>query len=160
MAIFFGIATNGGMQTIVNFLHLPSFIMTVGGALFAVMMTSDSFSEYKLGITGFFDALSGKKENLEGIVNCIYDMSEMSRKEGLLSLEDYSKQIQDAYLAKGITLVVDGTESELIRDIMETEMNHKYDNDKRQIGFWQDFGAFAPAWGMVGTLIGLINIRT
>ena len=55
-------------------------------------------------------------------------------------------------------LVVDGTESELIRDIMETEMNHKYDNDKRQIGFWQDFGAFAPAWGMVGTLIGLINM--
>ncbi|MBQ2115931.1 MAG: MotA/TolQ/ExbB proton channel family protein [Lachnospiraceae bacterium] len=158
MAIFFGIATNGGMQTIVNFLHLPSFIMTVGGALFAVMMTSDSFSEFKLGITGFFDALSGKKENLEDIVNCIYDMSEMSRKEGLLSLEDYSKQIQDAYLAKGITLVVDGTESELIRDIMETEMNHKYDNDKRQIGFWQDFGAFAPAWGMVGTLIGLINM--
>ena len=54
--------------------------------------------------------------------------------------------------------MVDGTESELIRDIMETEMNHKYDNDKRQIGFWQDFGAFAPAWGMVGTLIGLINM--
>ena len=73
-------------------------------------------------------------------------------------MEEEGSQLTDRFLAKGISLVVDGSEPDLIRDIMEMEMTHKYDNDKKQIRFWQDLGAYAPAWGMVGTLIGLINM--
>ena len=158
MAIIFGVATNGGIQTIVNFIHLPSFIVTVGGALFAVLITADTFEDFILGIQGFGYALFGGATNIDRITESIYDMSDLARKEGLLSLEEMGSQLSDSFLAKGISLVVDGSEPDLIRDIMEMEMSHKYDNDKKQIRFWQDLGAYAPAWGMVGTLIGLINM--
>lgn len=158
LAIIFGVATNGGIQTIVNFLHIPSFIVTVGGALFAVMITADSFSDFFLGLKGLGYALEKSNVNLDEVIETIYEMSETARKEGLLSLDEKCNQISDVYLNKAIRLVVDGTEPELIRDILEAELTHKYDNDKKQVKFWQDFGAFAPAWGMVGTLIGLINM--
>ena len=158
LAIIFGVATNGGIQTIVNFLHLPSFIVTAGGAFFAVLITADSFADFRLGIKGFSYALFGNTTNLDDITNAIYEMSDLARREGLLSLEEKSKELSDSFLEKGITLIVDGADSDLIRDIMEAEMTHKYDNDKKQIHFWQDLGAYAPAWGMVGTLIGLINM--
>lgn len=158
MAIIFGVATNGGIRTIINFIHLPSFIVTVGGALFAVLITADTFGDFILGIKGFGYALFVGTTNIDGITESIYEMSDLARKEGLLSLEEKGSQLSDSFLAKGISLVVDGSEPDLIRDIMEMEMSHKYDNDKKQIRFWQDLGAYAPAWGMVGTLIGLINM--
>ena len=158
MAIIFGVATNGGIQTIVNFLHLPSFIVTAGGALFAVLITADSFADFRMGISGFGRALFGTITDPEEITGVIYEMSDLARREGLLSLEEKSKELSDSFLEKGVSLIVDGADSDLIRDIMEAEMSHKYDNDKKQIHFWQDLGAYAPAWGMVGTLIGLINM--
>lgn len=157
-AILFGVATNGGIRTIINFIHLPSFIVTVGGALFAVLITADTFSDFLLGVRGFVYALFGSETNIADITSSIYDMSELARREGLLSLEEMSSQLSDGFLGKGISLVVDGTDPELIRDILETEMTHNFDNEKKQIRFWQDLGSYAPAWGMVGTLIGLINM--
>ena len=85
-------------------------------------------------------------------------MSDTARKEGLLSLEEHAKNLPNEFLAKGVSLVVDGTDPELIRAILEAELEHKQETDKKQINFWQDFGAYSPAWGMVGTLIGLINM--
>lgn len=157
-AILFGVATNGGIRTIINFIHLPSFIVTVGGALFAVLITADTFSDFLLGVRGFVYALFGSETNIADITSSIYDMSELARREGLLSLEEMSSQLSDGFWGKGISLVVDGTDPELIRDILETEMTHNFDNEKKQIRFWQDLGSYAPAWGMVGTLIGLINM--
>lgn len=155
-AILLGIITNGGIHTIVNFWHIPSLLVTVGGSLFAVLITADSFSDFVLGLKGFGYAMKKEDTNLDELVNSIYEMSDIARKEGLLSLE--GRSISDNYLSKGIGLVVDGTDGDLIRDIMQAEMNHRYENERKQVRFWQDFGAYAPAWGMVGTLIGLINM--
>ena len=157
-AIIFGIATNGGIQTIVNFLHVPSFIVTVGGALFAVMTTSDSFEDFIYGIKGFRAAFNQKGKAVDEIIQSILGMSDIARKEGLLALEEKANTISHAFLNKGISLVVDGSDPELIRDILEAELSHKSEREKKQVKFWEDFGAYAPAWGMVGTLIGLINM--
>ena len=158
MAILFGIATNGGIGTLLNFLHLPSFILTAGGAIFAVLMTADSFADFVNGLKGFGNALSTGKDNTEQISETIFELADVARKEGLLVLEEKAKDLSDEYLAKGINLVVDGTDPELVRDIMEKEISHKYDYARKQVQFWQDFGSYAPAWGMVGTLLGLINM--
>lgn len=157
-AIIFGIATNGGIQTIGNFLHVPSFIVTVGGSLFAVMITSDSFEDFRNGIRGFRRAFQKSFIDRTQVIESLYKMSDLARKEGLLALEEKSSDLVFSFLAKGIGLVVDGTDPELIRDILETEAIHKYETDRKQIRFWQDFGGYAPAWGMLGTLLGLINM--
>ena len=80
----------------------------------------------------------------------------MARKEGLLSLEEAAGDLEDEFLKKGILLVVDGTDPELVRAIMETELISMNDRHKSNISFWEDVATMGPAWGMIGTLIGLI----
>jgi len=158
LAVIFGIASNGGIHTVINFLHIPSLITTLGGSLFAVMITSDSFEDFRNGLSGFRNAFKKVEVNQCQIIDSMYLMTDLARKEGLLVLEEKSHDLPDAFLAKGISLVVDGTDPELIHDILETEMIHANDREGRQVRFWQDFGAYAPAWGMIGTLLGLVNM--
>lgn len=158
LAIIFGIATNGGLGTIKNFIHLPSLIVTLGGSLFAVLTTADSFEDYLDGLKSFYYAFLKPPVATGYISQQIIRMSDISRKEGLLSLEEYSQEVEEDFLKKGIRLVVDGTNPELVKDILANEMMHKEERGSRRVRFWQDLGACAPAWGMVGTLLGLINM--
>ena len=91
--ILFGIATNGGIKTILNFLHVPSLIVTMGGTLFAVMITSDSLDDYIIGVKGLPYAFTRSMANASEIITSIYDLSEIARKEGLLALEEKAVQI-------------------------------------------------------------------
>lgn len=94
--------------------------------------------------------------NVPEIIQKIIDLSNVARKEGLLSLEEAASDIDDEFLKKGILLIVDGTDPELVRAIMETELVSVEGRHKEKIGFWENLGAMGPAWGMIGTLIGLI----
>lgn len=158
VAIVFGIATNGGLKTIVNFIHVPSMIVTFGGALFAVMATADSLGDYLDGLKSIFEAFFKVTAETEAISEKILMLSDTARKDGLLSLEENRDEIQEDFLGKGIRLIVDGTDPELVRDILENELLHKEERDKKRIRFWQDMGSYGPAWGMLGTLLGLINM--
>ena len=82
----------------------------------------------------------------------------MARKEGLLALEEAAASIEDQFLKKGIMLVVDGTDPELVRAILETDLSCIEDRHKKYAGFWDKWGELGPAWGMIGTLIGLVNM--
>lgn len=157
-AIVFGIATNGGLSTIMNFLHLPSFIVTIGGAFAAAMATADSMEDYFDGLKSILDAYKKIDIKADQISAKILELSDVARKEGLLSLEEACEQIDNEFLEKGIRLIVDGTDPDLVRDILENELLHKAERDKKRIRFWQDIGSYGPAWGMLGTLLGLINM--
>lgn len=157
-AIIFGIATNGGLKTILNFIHIPSMIVTFGGALFAVMATADSKEDYVDGLQSIFVAYKKVEVKTEQMAQKILQYSDMARKNGLLSLEEASHDTENEFLQKGLRLVVDGTDPELVRDILETELLHKEERDKKRVRFWQDIGSYGPAWGMLGTLLGLINM--
>lgn len=158
MAIIFGIATNGGLGTILNFIHIPSLIVTLGGSVFAVMITADSLEDYLDGFKSFLSAFQKPATLPEEMSNKILSLSDVSRKEGLLSLEEHIHEIGETFLTKGLNLSIDGTEPDLVKDILENELSHKERRDKKRVRFWQDLGACAPAWGMVGTLLGLINM--
>ncbi len=66
--------------------------------------------------------------------------------------------MDDDFLKKGILLIVDGTDPELVRAIMETELISIEGRHKAKVGFWDTLGAMGPAWGMIGTLVGLVNM--
>ncbi|TCK97898.1 chemotaxis protein MotA [Natranaerovirga hydrolytica] len=88
----------------------------------------------------------------------IIDLSNVARKEGLLALEEATQNIEDDFLKKGVLLIVDGTDPELVRSILETEMAFIENRHNDVQGFWTNIGTLAPAWGMIGTLIGLITM--
>ena len=86
------------------------------------------------------------------------DLSNVARKEGLLALEEMANNIEDDFLKKGIMLIVDGTDPELVRNIMETELNSVDKRHNEKINFWANWAGMGPAWGMIGTLVGLVNM--
>ena len=98
------------------------------------------------------------ENDMPSVIRKIIELSNVARKEGLLSLEEASAELDDPFLKKGILLIVDGTDPELVRAIMETELNSIDSRHRSKISFWEDLGAMGPAWGMIGTLIGLVNM--
>ena len=94
--------------------------------------------------------------DLPEVIRKIIELSNVARKEGLLALEEASAELEDPFLRKGVLLIVDGTDPELVRGILDTEMGSVDDRHKKNITFWLDLAGMGPAWGMIGTLVGLI----
>ena len=153
----YGIIDNAGASNFGRYLDLPSAIITFGGSFFAVMATF-SLSDFTGGLKSFMLVFKAPSTDVRGMIQKIIDLSNVARKEGLLSLEEAAGDLEDEFMKKGILLIVDGTDPELVRGIMETELISTEDRHKSKINFWETLGAMGPAWGMIGTLIGLVNM--
>ena len=146
-----------GLPAIFNFLDAPSAMITFGGA-FCCVLAAYTLPDFIAGLKSFSLIFKISEMNMPDVIRKIIELSNVARKEGLLSLEEASAEIEDPFLRKGILLIVDGTDPELVRAIMETELTSVDSRHRKKIAFWDDLGAMGPAWGMIGTLIGLINM--
>lgn len=155
MVVFGIISSAGSISGFASFVDVPSLIITLGGS-FSAVMASMSMADFIGGFKSFSLILKQPSFEVAGIIQKIIDLSNVARKEGLLSLEEAAGDLEDEFLKKGILLIVDGTDPELVRAIMETELVSMDDRHKNRIGFWEAVGSMGPAWGMIGTLIGLI----
>ncbi len=155
--VIFGILWGNDVSTIFRFMDAPSALITFGGS-FCCILASYTLENFVGGLKSIGLIFKMSNMNVPETIQKIIDLSNVARKEGLLSLEEAAGDIDDPFLQKGILLVVDGTDPELVRAIMETELVSMEDRHKFKIGFWEDLGAMGPAWGMIGTLIGLINM--
>ena len=155
--VIFGILFGNSIETLFNFVNVPSILITFGGA-FCAVLASKTMAEYVNGLKSIALVFKVPKFNLPEIIRKIIELSNIARKEGLLALEEASAELDDAFLRKGVLLIVDGTDPELVRGILETEMSSIDDRHKKNIAFWNDLGGMGPAWGMIGTLIGLVNM--
>lgn len=153
--VIFGIISNAGVGGVKYFFDAPSAIITFGGA-FAAILASNTMNDFIGGLKSFALILKTPVFDMTTIIRKIIDLSNIARKEGLLSLEEAAGNLEDEFLKKGILLIVDGTDPELVRAIMETELVSMDERHKGRIGFWENVGTMGPAWGMIGTLIGLI----
>lgn len=151
----FGMIQSAGLAHINRYLDLPSMIITFGGSFFAILMGS-TLKDYIGGLKSFTLIFKAPDLDAKSMIQKIIDLSNIARKEGLLSLEEAAGDLDDDFMKKGILLIVDGTDPDLVRGIMETELISIEDRHKKNISFWEDLGAMGPAWGMIGTLIGLI----
>ncbi len=154
MAIIVG---NGVAAIYRDFMDFQSALITFGGA-FCAILAGNTIESFVGGLKSFALVLKRPNFNIPEMIQKVIDLSNVARKEGLLSLEEAAGDIDDAFLKKGILLVVDGTDPELVRAIMETELVSMEDRHKKKIGFWEDVGSMGPAWGMIGTLVGLVNM--
>lgn len=156
--VVFGILSSGGVQALGNFVDIPSVIITIGGSL------SSTLASHKLPdfINGFKSLSLALKEPKVGdpadVISNIINLSNISRKEGLLALEEATHDMDDEFMKQGVNLVVDGTDPDLVRGILETNLLNIESRHKKVIGFWEKWAEMGPAWGMIGTLIGLVNM--
>ncbi len=156
--IVFGIVSgDAGVAALPNFYDPSSVIITFGGT-FICVMASYSMKDFIAGLKSITLVFKLPAGDEAATIRNIIDLSNVARKEGLLSLEEAANNLEDEFLKKGILLIVDGTDPELVRAILETELTCIESRHKKNIGFWETVGAMGPAWGMIGTLIGLVNM--
>ncbi len=156
--ILFGIISAGGIGALPDYIDPASVIITIGGSL-ASTLFSHKLPDFINGLKGLTIALKEPNTGDVGqVIANIIKMSNISRKEGLLALEEAAADIDDEFLKKGIMLVVDGTDPELVRGILETDLSCIEARHAKVIGFWEKWAEMGPAWGMIGTLVGLINM--
>jgi len=138
-----------------SYLDWPSALTTIGGSIAAMIVGH--------GIPKFLG--QGKWIRLvlriptwgeERIIARLVAFSEKARREGLLALEDDLEELEDEFLRKGIQLVVDGTDPEIIKNILYTELNQMQNRHEDGANFYGDWSLWAPAFGMIGTLAGLV----
>ncbi len=153
----YGILSSAGIAGIGNYWDFSSAIITFGGA-FACTLTCVSLPDYIAGLKSISLIFKNPVSNTKEMITKIIDLSNMARKEGLLSLEEAATDLNEPFLKKGILLIVDGTDPDLVRAIMETELVNIESRHKNLIGFWETLGSMGPAWGMIGTLVGLVDM--
>lgn len=152
-----GIVTSGGVEAFANFVDIPSVFVTIGGSMSSVL-SSHKLPDFINGLKGISLPFQDKVVDPAQVIRQIIELSNVGRKEGLLALEEAANNIEDEFLKKGIMLVVDGTDPELVRGILETDLYCLQDRHGKVIGFWEKWAEMGPAWGMIGTLLGLVNM--
>ena len=152
-AIAVSILLNGSL---LGFLDLPSFFIVVIGTF---TCTFTQFSP-ALVFSVFRKALGSKKRLLseEGLTELIIDMAYHARREGILSLEQRVRELDNVFLIKGFRLAIDGLDPESIRDVLQTEMQNLHNRHDLGAHVLEVMASFAPALGMMGTVVGLVQM--
>ena len=139
------------------FFNLPSVMVVIGGTLAATMIAyplKDILTIFKVTMKVFMF----KIEKPEDIIANLVEISNKARKGGLLSIEGDIKNTSDPYLARALQMTVDGVKTADIAQIMQKKMTLTKAEHKTGYSMYSSMGAFAPAFGMVGTLIGLVQM--
>jgi len=143
--------------TVGAFLHLPSAFVVLGGTI-AATMVAYPVKSLKLVLKAAKKAFQKNNLDLHDDIELVVKIANIARREGLLALEGELEQIENPFLKKGIMLIADGADTELIKSIMQTEIYFLQERHTQSQTVLNSMSSYAPAFGMVGTLIGLINM--
>jgi len=149
------ITSGGDISRVGEFLHAPSGMIVLGGTLasglIGVKLRNFVRSFKATGVT-----LRPPVLDPAAAIDTIVQLANTARKEGVLALEESASNMGDQFLKKGIMLIVDGTDPELVKGIMETELGYTDERHGSISTFFENLATYAPSWGMIGTMIGLI----
>ncbi len=134
---------------------IASVFITIGGSLASVMIATP-WNRMKAIIPIMRMTFQVMDVDAAATVETLVTFAEKARREGVLSLEDDVDEIPDVFLKKAIQLVVDGTDPDIVRRIMYNEISQMEERHGQYKKILDDWGYFAPSFGMIGTLIGLI----
>ncbi|OIJ18228.1 motility protein A [Anaerobacillus alkalidiazotrophicus] len=155
IAIMFAILNNAGPSGVAYFIHISSVLIVIGGLVGAIMINF-SLAEVKLVPKVLREAFREAQQDLPTLIDTFVDLSTKARREGLLALEVSLEEVDDPFIRKGVLLAVDGIEPDIIKDIMMAEVVATEERHRKGRLIIEKCGEYAPAWGMIGTLIGLV----
>ncbi len=140
-----------------TFVNMPSFAIVIGGT-FAVVLMRFTLGQFIGSIKTATKAFLHKSESPENIIETVVELAGIARKEGLLSLE--KQEVTNPVLAKGINMLVDGHEPAVVKKALLTELNETLNRHSIGQQIFKAIGDAAPAMGMIGTLVGLVQMLT
>jgi chemotaxis protein MotA len=139
------------------FINIPSIVIVVGGAI-ASTLVAFPIGRLKKAFSVARKTMVYKPQSAEKLIADMVSYAEVARRDGILSLESMTKDIQDPFIVRGIQMAVDGTDPELIEQIMTTELDNLVDRHEQGRNVFETLGKYAPAFGMIGTLVGLVTM--
>lgn len=158
--IVFGMMFSGGaikVSQIINFFD-PSSILIVVGCTFAVIAASYPAKMLSSVVKHFKILMNAKKFDPVTSIEQLVELAQVARKDGLLALEEKANQQQDPFFKQAIMLIVDANDPEKVRTILTNDIECMSARHEDAAGMYDKASAVAPAFGMVGTLVGLINM--
>ncbi len=144
-----------GSAPLTAFIDIPSIAVVVGGAGAAGMMAFPLKSMLGLPLV-MKKAFMNKSEDLLVLINTLVSLAEVARRDGLLALESKMAEVQQPVIKSGLQMAIDGNDAETIESVMRTEMEALAKRHKEGRSMLDQLARFAPAYGMIGTLMGLI----
>lgn len=142
----------GGLALFWNF---PSLLITVGGS-FSALLIRFQVDQVKMVLQITRNAFFTEVDSIGDVIRLFVRLGHKARREGLLALEDDIEQIEDPFTKTGLQMVVDGLDQDMIKDIMYIQLESLESRHKLGQEMYKFWGALAPAFGMIGTLIGLV----
>nr|WP_317378100.1 MotA/TolQ/ExbB proton channel family protein [uncultured Faecalimonas sp.] len=146
-----------GPDKIGNFWDPASVAIVVGGTLAAVI-ASYPFAILKQVVSHAKILVQGKRYDMKELIDTLVDMAQVARKNGLLALEERAGELNDMFFRQGIMLIVDATEPEEVRSMLENELDMLDQRHEESLSIYEKAAGYAPAFGMIGTLVGLVNM--
>ncbi|PYZ93780.1 motility protein A [Salipaludibacillus keqinensis] len=155
-AVFTAIYTNAaGAGNLTDFIQIASLLIVLGGLSSAILINF-SIADLKLLPKVIKETFQTKDQDLQALIDTFVDLSAKARREGLLALEAGLEDVDDPFIEKGVLLAVDGIEPDIIKDIMMAEVIAMEERHRKGRVILEKAGEYAPAWGMIGTLVGLV----
>ena len=151
--IFSAIIIGGG--SLMSFVDAPSLMVVIGGAI-AAGMISFPLKNFLSVFSVTMKVLFNKAESVPRLIEELVSLAETARRDGLLALEGRMGDIENSFVVLGIQMAVDGTRPEVMEDIMRTELDAVATRHRDGKALHDCMGRFAPAFGMIGTLMGLV----
>jgi chemotaxis protein MotA len=139
------------------FLNMPAIILVFAGTFGATMAAVGMDNAKKIPAL-YKIAFGGAEHHLAARVSELVALAEKARRDGLLALESDLEEIDDPFTRKGLQLVVDGTDPDLVRDILEVEIDAMAARHKEGVETFKTAGGFAPTMGIIGTVMGLVHV--
>ena len=140
---------------IVLFINPPSLVLVIGGTFAVTLMRvtlANFLGSFKIGLKGFFYKLDAPQSLIEETI----ELANVARKEGILALE--GREISNSFLERGIGLCIDGHAPEVVKNLLVKDINQSIERHTVGADMFKAMGVYAPAMGMIGTLIGLVQM--
>jgi len=152
-AVLLSIILGGGNPA--TLINIPSVLVVIGGTIGAVVVSYPLARVFKIQNV-LMKAFFAKPADAVGTIRDLVRYAEVARREGILSLENLITEMKDPFIVRGVKMAVDGTDPELIKTIMDTELEALMERHFQGKQMLDLIGRYAPAFGMIGTLLGLI----
>jgi chemotaxis protein MotA len=142
---------------IILFIDAPSVAIVCGGTIACIFIGFPG-GNIKTALGAAKNAFTTTQSDVSDTLRLLSELSNRARREGLLSLEAAAEEASDDFLKRGLRMVVDGHEADAVEDVMYSELEKIEERHKASIRVWEAVGAYSPAMGMIGTLIGLVQM--
>ncbi len=148
----------GGIDIAIFFGRWDAFVLIIGGSLGATLASFPMRTFTRGFFGGFRIAFTEANYHERDVISTLVSFAEKARREGLLALENEAAALEDDFMRKGIQLVIDGRDTEIIRKVLETEVSNAQEQGAKSEQVFMTLGGYSPTLGIIGTVLGLIGM--